>query len=113
MVESNFPFFSSNFSLGPPEAPQQQQQSQYTSKEQLNNSVTNNAGNTINSTTATTITSASSGQNNTAEMVSRRKILSRSRDDLNLETTYVQEDEDTWHQKDKLFRVSLQLFFGL
>lgn len=105
MVESNFPFFSSNFSLGPPETPQQQPQ-QYSSKEQLNNCVANNASNTINSTTATTITSASSGHNNSAEMVSRRKILSRSRDDLNLETVYVQEDEDTWHQKDKLFRVS-------
>lgn len=110
MLESNFPFFSSNFSLGPPETTPQQPPQQYTSKEQVNNSVANTANNTINSTTATTITSASSGHNNTSEMVSRRKILSRSRDDLNLETTYVQEDEDTWHQKDKLFRVSLQLF---
>lgn len=40
-------------------------------------------------------------------MVSRRKILSRSRDDLNLvDTVYVQEDEDTWLNKEKLFRVS-------
>lgn len=41
-------------------------------------------------------------------MVSRRKILSRSRDDLNLEQTpYKPEDEeDVWYQKDKLFKVS-------
>jgi hypothetical protein len=41
-------------------------------------------------------------------MVSRRKILSRSRDDLNLETSYPQpeEEEDVWYQKDKLFKVS-------
>lgn len=40
-----------------------------------------------------------------AEMVSRRKILSRSRDDLNVET-FVQDEEDVWYQKEKLFRVS-------
>ena len=39
-------------------------------------------------------------------MVSRRKILSRSRDDLNLDTIHQQEnEEDIWHQKDKLFKV--------
>jgi hypothetical protein len=38
-------------------------------------------------------------------MVSRRKILSRSRDDLNLDA-FVQQEEDVWYQKDKLFRVS-------
>lgn len=40
-------------------------------------------------------------------MVSRRKILSRSRDDLNLDSTYQQqgEEEDVWHQKEKLFKV--------
>lgn len=36
-------------------------------------------------------------------MVSRRKILNRSRDDLNID----QEEEDIWYQKDKLFKVSL------
>jgi hypothetical protein len=36
-------------------------------------------------------------------MVSRRKILNRSRDDLNVD----QEEEDIWYQKDKLFKVSL------
>lgn len=42
------------------------------------------------------------------EMVSRRKILSRSRDDLNTEQQYVPEDEeDVWYQKDKLFKVSM------
>lgn len=42
------------------------------------------------------------------EMVSRRKILSRSRDDLNLEHQYQQQDdeEDIWYQKDKLYKVS-------
>lgn len=42
-------------------------------------------------------------------MVSRRKILSRSRDDLNLEHQYVQqeEEEDIWYQKDKLYKVSV------
>lgn len=41
-------------------------------------------------------------------MVSRRKILSRSRDDLNADQSYVPEDEeDVWYQKDKLFKVSV------
>lgn len=40
-------------------------------------------------------------------MVSRRKILSRSRDDLSAEQPYVPEvEEDVWYQKDKLFKVS-------
>ena len=41
------------------------------------------------------------------EMVSRRKILSRSRDDLNLDQSYVaqEEEEDIWYQKDKLYKV--------
>lgn len=38
----------------------------------------------------------------TGDMVSRRKILSRSRDDL----TYIQNEEDVWYSKDKLVRVS-------
>jgi len=56
-------------------------------------------------------------------MVSRRKILSRSRDDLNLEQSYIQQEaeEDVWYQKEKLFKVILhpdnlercQLFEGL
>lgn len=41
-----------------------------------------------------------------ADMVSRRKILSRSRDDLTLETLTV-EEEDVWYHKEKLFKVSL------
>lgn len=42
------------------------------------------------------------------KMVSRRKILSRSRDDLNLDQTFTQqeEEEDVWYQKDKLYKVS-------
>lgn len=43
------------------------------------------------------------------EMVSRRKILSRSRDDLNLDQVYQQEEEeDVWYQKEKLFKVSFK-----
>uniref|UniRef100_A0A182SB13 Uncharacterized protein n=1 Tax=Anopheles maculatus TaxID=74869 RepID=A0A182SB13_9DIPT len=42
------------------------------------------------------------------EMVSRRKILSRSRDDLNLDQSYItqEEEEDVWYQKEKLYKVS-------
>ena len=40
-------------------------------------------------------------------MVSRRKILSRSRDDLNTEQPAMQEEEeDVWYQRDKLYKVS-------
>ncbi|XP_031623535.1 uncharacterized protein LOC116340913 isoform X2 [Contarinia nasturtii] len=45
------------------------------------------------------------------EMVSRRKILSRSRDDLNLEHQYQQQqddEEDVWYQKDKLYKEHIQ-----
>lgn len=47
------------------------------------------------------------------EMVSRRKILSRSRDDLNLEHQYQQQEdeEDVWYQKDKLYKVSDVLLY--
>ena len=38
-------------------------------------------------------------------MVSRRKILSRSRDDLNLEAPPQEEEEDIWYNKDKLYKV--------
>ena len=38
-------------------------------------------------------------------MVSRRKILSRSRDDLNMADYPEQEEEDVWYQKDKLYKV--------
>jgi hypothetical protein len=37
-------------------------------------------------------------------MVSRRAILSRSRDDLNLEDTRVQSHEDQWFSKEKLYK---------
>ena len=36
-------------------------------------------------------------------MVSRRKILSRSRDDLHMEAP--PDEEDVWYQKEKLFKV--------
>ena len=39
-------------------------------------------------------------------MVSRRKILSRSRDDLNLEAPPQEEEEDIWYNKDKLYKVN-------
>lgn len=46
-------------------------------------------------------------------MVSRRKILSRSRDDLHLEQPPFQpeDEEDVWYQKDKLFKVSESKIF--
>uniref|UniRef100_A0A182J5G5 Uncharacterized protein n=1 Tax=Anopheles atroparvus TaxID=41427 RepID=A0A182J5G5_ANOAO len=42
------------------------------------------------------------------EMVSRRKILSRSRDDLNLDQSYItqEEEEDVWYQKEKLYKAA-------
>jgi hypothetical protein len=44
-------------------------------------------------------------------MVSRRKILSRSRDDLNVEQPAVQEEEeDVWYQRDKLYKVGRWLY---
>nr|CAD7263481.1 unnamed protein product [Timema shepardi] len=44
-------------------------------------------------------------------MVSRRKILSRSRDDLNIESTYVlrEDEEDVWYQKEKLYKNEPQI----
>lgn len=40
-------------------------------------------------------------------MVSRRKILSRSRDDLSYDPTYFQrEEDDVWYQREKLFKVT-------
>uniref|UniRef100_A0A182Q0E0 Uncharacterized protein n=1 Tax=Anopheles farauti TaxID=69004 RepID=A0A182Q0E0_9DIPT len=41
-------------------------------------------------------------------MVSRRKILSRSRDDLNLDQSYItqEEEEDVWYQKEKLYKMA-------
>ncbi|OWR52819.1 hypothetical protein KGM_215749 [Danaus plexippus plexippus] len=39
------------------------------------------------------------------EMVSRRRILSRSRDDLTQAfATQMEEEEDVWYQKDKLYK---------
>lgn len=42
-----------------------------------------------------------------SEMVSRRKILSRSRDDLHTDTTFQppEDEEDVWYQRDKLYKV--------
>ncbi|XP_048489468.1 uncharacterized protein LOC105391512 isoform X2 [Plutella xylostella] len=43
------------------------------------------------------------------EMVSRRRILSRSRDDLTQAfTTQLEEEEDVWYQKDKLYKEHIQ-----
>ena len=42
------------------------------------------------------------------EMVSRRKILSRSRDDLNLDGPVPhsdQDEEDIWYNREKLYKV--------
>lgn len=40
-------------------------------------------------------------------MISRRKILSRSRDELNVDFT-VEDEEDVWYQKEKLFKDHIQ-----
>lgn len=41
-------------------------------------------------------------------MISRRRILSKSRDDLTSELPYQpEEEEDVWTQKDKLFKVRI------
>lgn len=46
-------------------------------------------------------------------MVSRRKILSRSRDDLNLDEDYKDltshHQDDTWYSKEKLYKVGQYL----
>lgn len=41
-------------------------------------------------------------------MVSRRRILSRSRDDLHMDSNFQppEDEEDVWYQKDKLYKVS-------
>lgn len=45
------------------------------------------------------------------EMVSRRRILSRSRDDLTQAiSAQIEEEEDVWYQKDKLYKVR---YFGI
>ena len=41
-------------------------------------------------------------------MVSRRKILSQSRDELNFRSH--EDEEDTWYNKDKLFKVFSIMF---
>ena len=47
------------------------------------------------------------------KMVSRRKILSRSRDDLNLDEDYKDitshHQDDTWYSKEKLYKVGQYL----
>lgn len=45
-----------------------------------------------------------------SEMVSRRKILSRSRDDLHAESTFQppEDEEDVWYQKEKLYKDHIQ-----
>lgn len=58
-------------------------------------------------TLVTRIFHFSSGPAPHSEMVSRRRILSRSRDDLNLDSAFVmqEEEEDVWYQRDKLYKV--------
>ena len=53
---------------------------------------------------------ANANNTNSSTMVSRRKILSRSRDDLNLDDgpgapQQQQDEEDVWYQKEKLYKV--------
>ena len=40
-------------------------------------------------------------------MVSRRKILSQSRDELNFRSH--EEEDDTWYNKDKLYKVNCHI----
>jgi len=51
----------------------------------------------------------SPGPERTSTMVSRRRILSRSRDDLNLPEAPAVEEEDVWFSKEKLLKVSTSL----
>jgi len=46
----------------------------------------------------------SSGPTTGQDMVSRRRILSRSRDDLHLDN-FPEEEDDVWHIKEKLYKV--------
>lgn len=49
-----------------------------------------------------------------ADMISRRRILSRSRDDLSLHDPAgfnPEEEEDVWYNKDKLYKVSQNHLF--
>ena len=50
----------------------------------------------------------SCGPSSSGEMVSRRKILSRSRDDLHLDGPMPgeQDEEDIWYNKEKLYKVN-------
>ena len=50
----------------------------------------------------------SSGPTIDGDMVSRRRILSRSRDDLHLDN-FPEEEDDVWHMKEKLYKVSQHL----
>ncbi|CAH0562502.1 unnamed protein product [Brassicogethes aeneus] len=45
-----------------------------------------------------------------SEMVSRRRILSRSRDDLHMDSNFQapEDEEDVWYQKDKLYKDHIQ-----
>lgn len=54
----------------------------------------------------------SCGPDPTTEMISRRRILSRSRDELNFagdQFNGYNDEEDVWYTKDKLFKVSSNL----
>lgn len=44
-----------------------------------------------------------------SDMVSRRRILSRSRDDLSLDVAAPEEEEDVWYQRDKLYKVLIAI----
>ncbi|XP_076349662.1 uncharacterized protein LOC143246588 isoform X2 [Tachypleus tridentatus] len=42
------------------------------------------------------------------EMISRRRILSRSRDELNVDFGLLEEEEDVWYQKERLYKDHIQ-----
>uniref|UniRef100_T1IQT5 MH2 domain-containing protein n=1 Tax=Strigamia maritima TaxID=126957 RepID=T1IQT5_STRMM len=46
------------------------------------------------------------------DMISRRRILSRSRDDLNQESVPMEDEEDVWYQKEKLYKDHIHEVLG-
>ncbi|KAK8405874.1 hypothetical protein O3P69_001981 [Scylla paramamosain] len=53
-------------------------------------------------------TTWSCGPGPSLEMVSRRKILGRSQDNLNVDLPYGEEEEDVWYKMDKLYKDHIQ-----
>ena len=56
--------------------------------------------------TVTVVIVSVDSDNTDVIMVSRRRILSQSRDELNFRSHHETEEDDTWYNKDKLYKVS-------